>query len=69
MLGTTAKKKLSLPHQHPPDSYYEIKINDNDPVVGPNPVKPEFGQPGGGIEFIFPNGTPPGPVTGPFPIN
>lgn len=37
-------------------------------VVGPEIVAPHYGQPGGGIEYTFPQGTPPGSVAGPNPI-
>lgn len=40
------------------------------PLIDPMPVQPTVVPPrtGGGIEFIFPNGTPPGSVSGPYPL-
>ena len=70
MSGTTAQQKLALPHETPPNSYYKVRVDSSVPVNGPGPVQPTQVpmRPGGGIEYTFPNGTPPGSVQGPFPI-
>jgi len=70
MSGKTAQEKLALPHEKPPDAYYKVRVGQNTPVVGPSPVKPTDVPPrrGGGSEYVFPDGTPPGSVEGPFPI-
>ncbi len=70
MTGPQAQSLLALPHPTPPDSYYKVTVfRELTPVIGPSPVAPDFGQPGGGVEFTFPEGTPPGSVTGPFPLS
>jgi hypothetical protein len=71
MSGRTAQNKLALPHEQPPNAYYKVNVDPKTtPVIGPRPVQPTNvpPRPGGGIEYIFPEGTPPGSVTGPFPI-
>jgi len=70
MSGTTAQQKLALPHDPAPNAYYKVRVGSNVKVNGPGPVQPTQApiRPGGGIEYTFPNGTPPGSVTGPFQI-
>jgi len=70
MTGATAQQKLALPHDPVPNAYYKVQVGPNVKVNGPGPVQPTQApiRPGGGIEYTFPNGTPPGSVTGPFPI-
>lgn len=67
MTGRQARRKLAL--DHTPDALYLVIVNRRDTaVVGPSPVAPDYGQPGGGVEYVFPEGTQPGSVHGPFPI-
>lgn len=70
MTGPQAQEILALPNPQPPDSYYVITVPPSVPVIGPSPVQPTLDPPrtGGGIEYKFPSGTPPGSVTGPFPL-
>lgn len=70
MHGSTAQQKLALPHEQPPNAYYKVKVGPDVPVNGPSPVQPTTvpPRPGGGVEYTFPKGTPPGSVEGPFPI-
>ncbi len=70
MTGPEAQQILALPHSLPPDSYYIITVPSTVPVVGPTPVAPTSDplRTGGGTEFRFPAGTPPGSVSGPFPL-
>ena len=70
MTGLMAQDRLALPHAEPPDAIYEIRVGFEVPVLGPFDVKPTYVPPraGGGIEYIFPEGTSPGSVLGPFPI-
>jgi len=70
MSGDTAQDKLALPHRLPPDSYYVVRVTDSTPVIGPSVVQSTVNPPrsGGGIEYIFPEGTPPGSISGPFPL-
>ena len=51
-----------------PNAYYNVTVAPNVPVVGPSTVAPANGQPGGGVEYVFPKGTPPGSVGPPNPI-
>jgi hypothetical protein len=41
---------------------------DKDTEIQRGVVEPAFGQPGGGVEVIFPKGTQPSTVTGPVEI-
>ncbi|MHB1381615.1 MAG: hypothetical protein ACYCXJ_05270 [Thermoleophilia bacterium] len=70
MHGKSAQQKLSLPHADPPNAYYRVRIgpetNVTDRATVPSTKTPL--RTGGGIEYRFPNGTPPGSVEGPFPI-
>lgn len=70
MAGTTAQERLALPHETPPDAYYKVRVAAGQPVRGPSVVEPTVVPPraGGGIEYYFPEGTPPGSVEGPFLI-
>ena len=70
MTGPQAQQLLALPHASPPDAYYIVRVPRSVPVVGPGPVAPTVVPPrsGGGVEFIFPAGTPPGSVSGPRPL-
>lgn len=70
MHGQTAQDRLALPHEAPPNAYYKIRVGPETPVTGPGPVAPTTVPPrgGGGIEYTFPRGTPPGSVEGPFLI-
>lgn len=66
---TPKQAQMSLSLKVTPTVYYDVTIYSGDiPIEGPSPVSARFGQPGGGTEFIFPQGTPPGSVTGPFPL-
>lgn len=70
MDGTTAQQKLALPHAMPPNAYYKVRVEPDVPVNGPGPVQQTQVpiRSGGGIEYTFPNGTPPGSVKGPYRI-
>lgn len=70
MSGKTAQDKLALPHETPPDSYYKVSVGDDVPVTGPSKVTATDVPPrsGGGSEYQFPQGTPPGSVEGPFGV-
>lgn len=68
MKGSTAYQRLGLTHHSKsPDAYYKIKVDLNvTPLQGPFPAKNAINPKS---EFIFPKGTPPGSVTGPFKID
>jgi len=73
--GEEARRSLSLPSFYRdgsprplPDAYYRVTVSSGIPVIGPTPVAPHYGQPGGGLEVTFPQGTPPGSVAGPYPV-
>jgi len=70
MHGTTAQQKLALPHKASPDAYYKVRVGSDVPIRGPGAVQSTQTpiRPGGGIEYVFPGGTPPGSVEGPFLI-
>ncbi|MHB9054463.1 MAG: RHS repeat-associated core domain-containing protein [Thermoleophilia bacterium] len=70
MSGTSAQQRLALPHETPPNAYYKVTVGPETPVYGPRRVPSSTLPPrsGGGFEYTFPEGTPPGSVTGPFPI-
>ena len=68
MKGTTAQEKLDLRHSKPPDAYYKVKVGSETPMENRSPVPSKYGHKGGGEQYYFPEGTPPGSVTGPFPI-
>jgi hypothetical protein len=61
--GADARSGLSLPHSIPPNAVYTVT-----PKAGTwlaiNPiVEPQFGQPGGLVEYQFPHGTGPNTVS------
>jgi hypothetical protein len=68
--GAEAQNIYNLPRwRSPPDSVYIIRPPAGTPVQGPGRVMPAYGKNTSGLsEFIFPTGTPPGSVSGPFPI-
>ena len=67
MTAQQAQSSLSL--QNLPTAYYNVTIYSGvTQVNGPFTVNSAYGQPGGGVEFIFPEGTPPGSVIGPYPL-
>jgi hypothetical protein len=70
MTGLEAQQLLALPHELPPNSYYRVVVPNDVAAIGPLPVQPTTVplRTGGGIEFKFPNGTPPGSVAGPYPL-
>ncbi len=70
MSGAVAQQLLALPHEKPPDAYFEVTISNDIPVIGPKPVARTEIPPrtGGGIEYILPEGAPGGTVSGPFPL-
>lgn len=69
MTGVQAQQNLALP-RGTPNAYYNVTVSpyENVPVIGPMVVQPANEQPGGGVEYQFPAGTPPGSVKGPYPI-
>lgn len=69
MAAQQAQSSLSL--ENLPTVYYNVTIEAGAvPVDGSTTVDPIYDpfQPGGGTEFMFPEGTPPGSVTGPYPL-
>jgi RHS repeat-associated protein len=69
LTGQQAQSLLALPARTTlPNAYYKVTVSRSVPVIGPSIVKPANGQPGGGEEYIFPEGTPPGSVSGPNSI-
>lgn len=70
MTAKQAQSLLSLTQT--PTVYYNVTIEAGvTPVNGPTTVEPIFEpmfQPGGGQQYQFPEGTPPGSVTGPYPL-
>ena len=68
LTGQGAKSSLALPHANAPDSVYQVTPGVGTPVNGPSTVAPQFGQPGGGQEVTFPQGTGPGTVGPATPI-
>jgi RHS repeat-associated protein len=68
LTGSGAKSSLSLPHANAPDSVYQVTPGVGTPINGPDTVAPQFGQPGGGQEVTFPQGTGPGTVGPATPI-
>ncbi|MCA9407945.1 MAG: hypothetical protein H6755_06375 [Candidatus Omnitrophica bacterium] len=53
-LGTKAQQKLSLPGYNRATAVKEVKVNPFQYIKGPSKVAPEFGQPGGGTQYLFP---------------
>ena len=71
MSGRRAQQKLALPHEQPPDCYFRIVADPTTiRILGPRHVRRSKIplRLGGGIEYVFPEGTPPGSVSGPFAI-
>lgn len=69
LTGAQAQSLLALPQRVTlPNAYYDVTVGPEVSVIGPNLVAPDNGQPGGGVEYRFPNGTPPGSVGPPRPI-
>ena len=52
-LGTEAAKKLALPPYNSATAVRPISPSPFKYVGGPRPVQPDFGQPGGGVEYRF----------------
>jgi len=65
--GKEAVARYALPNPDPA-CYVFTGRPDKDTSIQRGTVEPAFGQPGGGIEVIFPNGTQPNTVTGPVQI-
>jgi RHS repeat-associated protein len=59
-----AQRYLALPQK--PDAFYKVSLQVGFPKFGPYTVQPNYGQPGGGIEYITLESSPPGSVTGPY---
>jgi hypothetical protein len=59
-----AQSYLALPQK--PDAFYKVSLQVGFPKFGPYTVQPNYGQPGGGIEYITLASSPPGSVTGPY---
>lgn len=68
LTGAEAQSMLALPHELPPNAVYPVTPEPGTLMIGPTRVEPEFGQPGGGLQVQFPNGTGPGTVGAPKPI-
>ena len=68
LTGAEAQSTLALPHPTVPDAVYPVTPEAGTPINGPSTVQPQFGQPGGGQELTFPQGTGPGSVGTPTPI-
>jgi hypothetical protein len=65
--GTEAVARYALPNPQPASNVFTGKP-DKDTVIQKGTVAPDFGQPGGGVEVFFKNGTQPKTVTGPVHI-
>lgn len=65
--GTQATARYALPNSAPACYVFTGKPQ-KDTVTQRGTVAPDFGQPGGGQEVIFTNGTQPSTVTGPVNI-
>lgn len=65
--GKDAVARYALPNPAPASYVFTIKP-DKDTDVQRGIVEPAFGQPGGGVEVMFTNGTQPKTVTGPTKI-
>jgi hypothetical protein len=65
--GTDAVKRYALENKKPASKVFTIEPpKDTDLKRGV--VEPAYGEPGGGVEVIFVNGSPDGTVTGPETI-
>lgn len=65
--GKDAVARYALPNSAPASNVFTIRPN-KDTDIQRGIVEPAFGQPGGGVEVIFTNGTQPKTVTGPTKI-
>jgi hypothetical protein len=65
--GRNAVARYALPNPSPASWRFTIKP-EKDTVVRKGIVEPAYGQPGGGVEAMFTNGTQPQTVTGPDKI-
>lgn len=65
--GKAAVARYALPNPKPASNKWTIKPH-KDTLIQYGIVEPAFGQPGGGVEVIFRDGTKPGTVTGPEKI-
>ena len=65
--GKEAVARYALPNPEPACYVFTGRPN-KDTEIQKGKVEPAFGQPGGGIEVIFPKGTQPNTVTGPEEI-
>lgn len=65
--GKEAVARYALPNPAPASNVFTIKPH-KDTVIQRGIVEPANGQPGGGVEVIFTDGTQPGTVTGPEKI-
>ncbi len=65
--GKEAVARHALPKPAPASNVFTIKPR-KDTVIQRGIVEPAYGQPGGGVEVIFTDGTQAGTVTGPEKI-
>ncbi len=65
--GKDAVARYALPNPEPARYVFTGRPN-KDTDIQKGTVEPAFGQPGGGVEVIFPKGTQPNTVTGPLEI-
>lgn len=65
--GKDAVARYALPNPQPASYVFTIRP-DKDTVIQSGIVEPAYGQPGGGVEVIFTNGTQPKTVIGPEKI-
>jgi hypothetical protein len=65
--GTDAVKRYALENKTPASNVFTIKP-PRDTSLKRGIVAPAYGEPGGGVEVIFVNGSPDGTVTGPETI-
>ena len=65
--GKAAVARYALPNPNPASNVFTIKPH-KDTVIQYGIVEPAFGQPGGGVEVLFRDGTHAGTVTGPEKI-
>jgi hypothetical protein len=65
--GTDAVKRYALENKKPASNVFTIKPPE-DTSLKRGIVAPAYGEPGGGVEVIFVNGSPDGTVTGPETI-
>jgi hypothetical protein len=65
--GKEAVARYALPNPEPASYKFTI-CPDRDTVIQYGIVQPAYGQPGGGVEVLFKEGTQPRTVTGPEKI-